>query len=62
MVLVLAPLCEIGSWRDAGEGPEVVDTMGLVKISAGQSNIRPIDLLSLSNTPQYLLKALDTTK
>ena len=59
---MLAPLGEIGRRIEAGEGPEVVDKMRLVEITAGQSDIGPLDPPPRSNEMQHLLKALDAAK
>lgn len=49
MIQVLATLRQIGPGIEAGESPEVVDEMCLIKIPTVQSDLCPLDLLPLSD-------------
>src|SRR5690348_12072477 len=62
MIQVFAALHQIGPRIEAGESPEVVDEMCLVKIPTLQSDLCPLDLLPLFDQVQHFLKALDTAK
>lgn len=41
---MIAPAREVDRRGDAGEGAEVVYEMGLVKVTAPQGYVRPLDL------------------
>ena len=62
MVAILALMREIRCWREASEDLEIMNTVRLVKVAAGQGHARPIDLLPASDQMQHLLKAAHSAK
>jgi len=66
MIDMLAPEPEPGSRVEARKRPEVSNEMSLIEITAGRSDVGPIDLtgtdVSVLQRVQHLLKPPDSTK
>ena len=66
MIDMLAPEHEPGSRVEARERPEVTNEMSLIEITAGRSDVGPLDMtgteLSVLQRLQHLLKPPDSTE
>lgn len=62
MIVMPALPREIISRIKTGESLKIFNKMHLIIITASDSDIQPIDTLSVFNSTQYLLKAAKTTE
>ena len=62
MVGVALIVGEISGWIDAGEGAEIVNEVGLVKIAGFEGNLGPGDRRATRDLTEGLLEALDAAE
>ena len=54
---MLGFLCQVSRGIDAGKSLEIVDKVGLIKVTAAGGHVCPVTIISTVNHLQHLLKA-----